>query len=107
MTTASNSTATTPCGFTLDELRVVISTKWQLPEESKQFLGAYFLRKWHSANCKALIKDGCINYEGHRYQVRWIGGKVAATSNEYCFLSFRRPSSSSIHPTVLINKENY
>lgn len=110
MNTASNTSTRSlaaPHGYTLDQLRLVITNDWQLDEEAQQFLAAYFLRKWHTANLLALIKDGCLNFEDRRYQVHWVSGKVAATSNEYCYLSFRRASSTRLQSTVLINKENY
>ena len=110
MDTASNSSThslAAPTGYTLGQLRLAITNDWLLSEEAQQFLATYFLRKWHTANLLALLKDGCLHFEDRRYQVQWIGGKVAATSNAFCYLSFRRASSTNIHPVVLINKENH
>ena len=94
-------------GCNISHLREALSNKWQLAPEEQQFLADYFLRRWQSRNLLALLKDGCLHYGNHRYQVAWVGGKVAATTADYCYLSFRRPFASTLMPIVLISKENY
>ena len=94
-------------GLTTGQLRAAVTNDWLLPEEAQQFLAAYFLRRWHTANLLALLKDGSLHYEDRRYQVQWTSGKVEATSNEYCYLSFRKTNSTSVQSVVLINKENH
>ena len=65
-------------------------------------LKRYFLRRWHTPVLLALVKEGCINYEGTKFQVVWHGGKVAATKGDYCYLSFREPHGKLIMPVVMI-----
>lgn len=75
--------------LTYQEFLVKVATQWELPCEVTTLLRKYFLRKWHTSNLEALIRDGMINYEGINYQVKWYGGKVKATSQVMVSMSFR------------------
>lgn len=89
--------------LTAAELRSTINSQRYLPVTiTSNSLRRYFLRKWHTTTLLALVKEGCINFEGTKFQIAWYGGKVAATSEEYCFMSFREPYGKLIMPVVLI-----
>lgn len=86
-----------------EQLRAAIRSQFSLDEVIvTNQLRRYFLRRWHTASLLALIKDGCINYERTKFQVEWKGGKVAATSSNYCYLSFREPYGKLVMPVVLV-----
>ena len=91
-------------GYSITELRELTTKHWQLPEPCLQFISIYFLRKWRTTNALALVKDGTINYEGTKYQLVWYRGKVEATANHYCWLSFRKALSCNVQPIVIIKQ---
>ena len=102
MTQASNNNSTNrTCDYSFDQFRKLIETDWELEPAAIDLLRRYFLRKWHTSNLLPLIKDGCLQFEGNNYQVRWIGGKHQATSQVMCSLSFRLTYGSH-WPIVLV-----
>ena len=101
MLESNNKVAISPGGYTFEQFRKMLETDWELEDAAISLLRRYFLRKWHTSNLLPLVKDGCLNFEGTNYQVRWVGGKVQATSQLMVALSFRMTYGSQ-WPIVLI-----
>lgn len=98
---ASAKQATPVTGYSYEQFRRMLEADWELEPAAIQLLRRYFLRKWHTSNLLPLINEGCLNFEGVNYQVRWIGGKVQATSQRMVALSFRLTYDSQ-WPIVLV-----